>query len=307
MLRAGLIRKLGAGIYDYLPLGLRSLRKAMQIVREEMDAAGAVEVLLPTLAPIDLWEKTGRRIDYGQNLFVVKGPPRPRGQHWAQPTKRSSPSCSGAYVESYKQLPLTLYQIQTKFRDEFRPTLRDPAIARVPDEGRLLLPPDHGRPPAAWTRGTGVNTTPTAASSPAAGYPTRSSKQSPAPSAARRRTSSWSPSPTGEDLILKSDSGNYAANVEKCEIGPRPRKPDLDSAPTGDLEKVHTPDCAAIDDVAAFFKKQLKTKLKPQNMLKTLVCKARGQMGLGCRACRPRFERSQAPKRLRWFRPGTRR
>src|SRR5690554_6813694 len=70
MIRAGLIRKLGSGVYDYLPLGLRSLQKACQIVREEMAAAGAQEVMLPSLQPIELWERTGRREAYGDNLFV---------------------------------------------------------------------------------------------------------------------------------------------------------------------------------------------------------------------------------------------
>ena len=80
------------------------------------------------------------------------------------------------------------------------------------------------------------------------------------------------PSPTGEDVIFKSDKGNYAANVEKCEIGERPCS--LDGQPTGDLEEIYTPGCSSIEDVTQFFKKQLKTKLKPQNMLKTLVCKS---------------------------------
>ena len=72
MLRAGYIHQLGSGIYDYLPLGLRSLRKVSDIVRQEMDRAGAIELLLPVLQPITLWEQTGRRKDYGENLFVVK-------------------------------------------------------------------------------------------------------------------------------------------------------------------------------------------------------------------------------------------
>jgi len=73
MLRAGLIRQLGSGMYSYLPLGLRALRKAMAIVREEMDAAGAVEVFLPTLQPIELWEQTGRRADYGRKYHPGAG------------------------------------------------------------------------------------------------------------------------------------------------------------------------------------------------------------------------------------------
>src|SRR5689334_22359188 len=120
MLRAGLIRKLGVGVYDYLPLGLRSLQKAMAIVREEMANAGAVEVLLPALIPIEEYQKTGRDVAYGDNLFRVTD--RHGRQQALGPTHEEVVTeLVGAYVESYKQLPLTLYQIQTKFRDEFRP------------------------------------------------------------------------------------------------------------------------------------------------------------------------------------------
>src|SRR3954471_9924196 len=120
MVRAGLIRQLTAGAYDFLPLGYRSLRKAAQIVREEMDAIGAAEVLLPALQPIELWQRSGRDVAYGDNLMKLKD--RHGRVSVLGPTHEEViTELVMAYVNSYKQLPLSLYQIQTKFRDEFRP------------------------------------------------------------------------------------------------------------------------------------------------------------------------------------------
>ena len=123
MLRAGLIRQLMAGSYTYLPLGWKALRKAEAIVRAEMEAAGAIEIHMPALQPIDLFERTGRREAFGNVLF-----------HWEQ--KRGGGKVHFALgptheevvtdlvsklVSSYRQLPLNLFQIQTKFRNEERP------------------------------------------------------------------------------------------------------------------------------------------------------------------------------------------
>src|SRR5436190_22430789 len=120
MLRAGLIRQLSAGVYDFLPLGTRSLQKAAQIVREEMDRIGCAEVLLPALQPVELWQASGRDIAYGENLMKLKD--RHGRINVLGPTHEEVVTeLVKAYVTSYKQLPLSLYQIQTKFRDEFRP------------------------------------------------------------------------------------------------------------------------------------------------------------------------------------------
>src|SRR5256714_1878357 len=120
MLRAGLIRQLTAGVYDFLPLGVRALQKAAAIVREEMNRIGAAEVLLPAITPIELWQKSGRNEKYGDNIFRLKD--RHGRQMVLAPTHEEIVTeLVGAYVNSYKQLPLTLYQIQTKERDEERP------------------------------------------------------------------------------------------------------------------------------------------------------------------------------------------
>jgi prolyl-tRNA synthetase len=120
MLRAGLVRKLASGTYSYLPLGLRALNKAIQIVREEMDAAGALEVLLPAIHPSELWRESGRWDILGEDMIHFKD--RHGKENVLGPTHEEViTDLARREIHSYKQLPVTLYQIQTKFRDEIRP------------------------------------------------------------------------------------------------------------------------------------------------------------------------------------------
>ena len=120
MIRAGLIRKLASGTYSYLPLGFRCLTKAINIVRQEMDAAGGQEVLLPALQPLELWEKSGRDVAFGENLMRVED--RHGRSNVLGPTHEEvMTEIAANHLSSYKQLPVCFYQIQTKFRDEFRP------------------------------------------------------------------------------------------------------------------------------------------------------------------------------------------
>ena len=291
MLRAGFIRKLGSGSYSYLPLGMRSLHKVMTIIREEMNAAGAQEVFLPTLQPVDLWQRTGRREAYGENLFVVTD--RHGRQVALGPTHEEViTDLIGGYVESYRDLPLTLYQIQTKFRDEFRPRfgvlrsreflMKDAYSFHLAMQGEGGLDEIYKRQYQAYCR-----------IFERCGLPYEVVEAESGPIGGSASHEFMVPSPTGEDTILQSEHG-YAANVEKCEIGERGvseifrnlaeahgfRSVGFTAAspPTGELEQVHTPDTPGIDDVIAFFKREHKTKLKPQNMLKTLVCRdARGE------------------------------
>jgi prolyl-tRNA synthetase len=120
--RAGMIRRVAAGVYALTPLGLRSHRKAERIVREEMDRAGCIEVELPILQPRELWEETGRwgRYTSEEILFHLKD--RKSGEYCLAPTAEEAVTLVvRAAVTSYRQLPFTLYQIRTKFRDEIRP------------------------------------------------------------------------------------------------------------------------------------------------------------------------------------------
>ena len=120
MLRAGLIRQEAAGIYAWLPLGLRVLKKVEQIVREEMNRAGAIEILMPTLQLADLWRESGRYDDYGDEMLRIKDR-HERDLLYGPTAEEVVTEIFRAYVKSYKSLPLNLYNIQWKFRDERRP------------------------------------------------------------------------------------------------------------------------------------------------------------------------------------------
>ncbi len=120
MLRAGLIKRLAAGIYVFMPLGLKVLRKIENIVREEMDNSGALELLMPTLQPEQLWQESGRWNTIGREMIKVQD--RRERQFGLGPTHEEVVTdIIRKEIKSYKQLPVTLYQIQTKFRDEIRP------------------------------------------------------------------------------------------------------------------------------------------------------------------------------------------
>src|SRR5205085_8536553 len=242
MIRAGLIRQLTAGAYDFLPLGFRALRKAAQIVREEMDAIGAAEVLLPALQPAELWQKTGRDVSYGDNLMKFKD--RHGRVNVLGPTHEEVVTeLVKAYVSSYKQLPLSLYQIQTKFRDEYRPRF---GLLRV----REFLMKDaysfHATLPsldktyddmyAAYGR-----------IFRRCGIPFVVVEAESGPIGGSASHEFMAACEAGEDVIVTSDKGNYAANVEKAEIGARSHT--LDAEPTGALEKVHTPNLPGIEEV----------------------------------------------------------
>src|SRR5262247_4691690 len=120
MLRAGLIRKLGSGLYTWMPLGLRILKKVEAIVREEMNRAGAIELLMPAVQPAELWQESGRWERFGKEMLKIKD--RHERDYCFGPTHEEViTDIARKEVRSYRQLPLNLYQIQTKFRDELRP------------------------------------------------------------------------------------------------------------------------------------------------------------------------------------------
>src|ERR1700732_4192730 len=120
MVRAGMIRRVAGGIYNYLPVGLRSIRKVEAIVREEMNRAGAIELLMPSVQPAELWEASGRWTKYGPELLRLKD--RHERDFVIGPTHEEviTDICRRE-LKSYRQLPVNFYQIQTKFRDEVRP------------------------------------------------------------------------------------------------------------------------------------------------------------------------------------------
>jgi len=120
MMRAGLIKRLGSGIYNYMPMGLRTIRKVEAIVREEMNRAGAIEMLMPIVQPAELWQETGRWLKYGAELLRIKD--RHGRDFIIQPTSEEViTDVARSDIKSYRQLPINFYHIQTKFRDERRP------------------------------------------------------------------------------------------------------------------------------------------------------------------------------------------
>ncbi|MBA4027854.1 MAG: proline--tRNA ligase [Planctomyces sp.] len=271
LLRAGYIRKLGAGIYDYLPLGYRVLSKVAQIVRQEMNAAGAAELSLPVLLPIELYSGTRRDADYGDLLFKVtdrKGAVAALGPTHEEPITEALKGC----VSSYKQLPLNVYQIQTKFRDEARPRsgllrgreflMKDAYSFHTSVDGPGGLSETYDRMYAAYVsvfRRCGLRFTAVEAES--------------GPIGGSASHEFMVDAESGEDTVLKCAASGYAANVEKCEIGARQRGSLGLAAGAQPLAEVHTPAMPGIEAVAAHL------KTAPQRMLKTIVFAVLGRAG----------------------------
>ncbi|KAB0666816.1 proline--tRNA ligase [Oryzomonas japonica] len=257
MLRAGMIRKLAAGIYNYLPLGLRSIRKFENIVREEMDRAGAIELLMPSVQPAELWQESGRWSFYGKELLRFKD--RKEGEFCMGPTHEEViTDMIRREIKSYRQMPINFYQIQTKFRDEIRPRfglmrgrefiMKD---AYSFDVDSSAADESYDRMYQAYIRifeRCGLNFRAVEADSGTIGGSFSHEFMVLADS--------------GEDGIASCDSCRYAANVEKAEARPLPSVPAGELLP---LEKIATPDMKTIADVAAFL------KLTADRTVKTLV------------------------------------
>ncbi|HLO40100.1 MAG TPA: proline--tRNA ligase [Phycisphaerales bacterium] len=265
--RGGFIRQVGAGIYDYLPLAWRTLRKISDIVRDEMDSAGASEMLMPALEPFELFEGTKRHEDYGDNLFRLvdrKG----RNNALAPTHEEVITQLMIGCVSSYKTLPLNLYQIQTKFRDEARPRagllrcrefiMKDAYSFHTHIEGKGGLNEAYDAMYKAYSNifsRCGLD------------YSAVEAESGPIGGSASHEFMVNCAS--GEDTILKCPATGYAANVEKCEIGERPRGTFQEPA-TGELTEVHTPNLPGIEEVGKFM------KVKPDRMLKTIVFTPKG-------------------------------
>ncbi|WP_258807005.1 proline--tRNA ligase [Pseudidiomarina sp. CB1] len=246
MLRAGMIRKVAAGLYTWTPTGLRVLRKVEAVVREEMERAGALEVLMPMVQPADLWEESGRWEDYGPELLRLKD--RNQRDFVLGPTHEEVISeLVRKEVNSYKQLPLNLFQIQTKFRDEIRPRfgvmrarefIMKDAYSFHLDQASLQASYDAMH--AAYCRifeRLGLDYRPVIADTGSIGGSSSHEFHVLADS--------------GEDDIAFSDSSDYAANVELAEaVAPATERP----APSAAMEKVATPNAKTIDALVEQFK-----------------------------------------------------
>ena len=260
MLRAGLIRKLGAGLYTWLPLGLRVLQKVEAIVREEMNRAGALEVLVPPQVPAELWQESGRFDQYGPELLRFKD--RHQRDFILGPTHEEViTDMARRDIRSYKQLPVNFYQIQTKFRDEIRPRfgvmrgrefLMKDAYSFHTDEADLVREYRNMREAyrAIFTR-IGVDFRIVKADSGAIG--------------GDRSEEFHVLANSGEDLLAVSDVSDYAANIEAAETRPQGSR----GAAAAALEKVSTPTQKTCEEVAALLGIPL------QSTLKLIVAKAR--------------------------------
>ena len=246
MLRAGLIRKLAAGLYTWLPMGLRVLRKVENIVREEMDKAGAQELLMPVVQPAELWQESGRWQAYGPELLRMND--RHQRDFCLGPTHEEViTALIRNEIDSYKQLPANFYQIQTKFRDEIRPRfgimrarefiMKDAYSFHV-DEQSLQQTYDlmHHAYCAIFDR-IGVNYRAVSADSGAIGGSSSHEFHVLANS--------------GEDEIAFSDSSDYAANIELAEaLAPSSPRP----APTTAMTALDTPGQTTIEAVSQYLK-----------------------------------------------------
>ncbi|MFH1418642.1 MAG: proline--tRNA ligase [Planctomycetota bacterium] len=259
MIRAGLIRQLAAGIYSYLPLGYRALRKVEAIVREEMNRAGAIELHMPVLQPVELWEQTGRTVAMGDTLLRLGGPEGDwRSQTVLGPTHEEPVTeIARAYLRSYKQLPITLYQIQVKFRGEARPKsgvlrtreflMKDAysfhdSLASLDEQYEIM----YGAYCRIFSR---------------CGLPYIAVEAESGPIGGSASHEFMTLTDAGEDFVALSNNGDYAANTERAEAAPLPQ----DTAEMQPLAEVHTPDQRTIDEVTAFL------GTKPAQMIKTLV------------------------------------
>lgn len=264
MLRAGMIRKLAAGLYTWLPLGLRVLRKVEKIIREEMDQAGAQEVLMPAIQPAELWQESGRWEQYGPELLRLKD--RHDREFCFGPTHEEIiTDLIRREIRSYKQLPANFYQIQTKFRDEIRPRfgimrarefLMKDAYSFHLDQNSLqetydLMYETYNR----IFKRLGLKFRAVLADTGNIG--------------GNRSHEFHVLAESGEDAIAYSTTGHYAANIEMVEapppLGERPK-------PTTAMALVNTPNQQTIEQVSQFL------KVKPSQCVKTLL--VNGNKGL---------------------------
>jgi len=263
MLRAGLIRRLASGLFTWMPLGLRVLRKVERIVREEMDRAGALELLMPAVQPAELWQESGRWDQYGSLLLRMRD--RHDRDFCFGPTHEEViTDIARRELKSYRQLPINFYQVQTKFRDEIRPRfgvmrarefiMKDAYSFHVDqaslEQGYLRM---HAAYTAIFDR-LGLRFRVVDADSGEIG--------------GSRSQEFHVIADSGEDAIAYSEEDHYASNIETAVTLP-PQSPRPPASET--LQKVSTPGKKTIDDLCAFL------GVKPEQTLKTLIVEGETQ------------------------------
>lgn len=261
MIRAGLMRKVASGTYTYLPAGWRVLLKIINIVRDEMNKAGAQEILMPAVQPMELWQATGRNVDYGPTLACFTD--RHGRENVLTPTAEEiATTIAAGEIKSYKQLPINLYQINFKFRDEFRPRfgvlrsrefiMKDAysfhADNESLDETYKIMYETYKK---IFSR-CGLKYAIVKAESGEMGG-----------SGSHQFTV---PCESGEDIIVQTEDGSYAANLAKASVDPLPaakRNEKIDK-----VAEIHTPNRKTIDEICAFL------KVSAKEIIKSLVYKS---------------------------------
>ncbi|MDR0442696.1 MAG: proline--tRNA ligase [Treponema sp.] len=261
MFRAGLLRKLANGLFAYLPLGLRSFRKVEQIIREEMNAAGALEIKPTVVVPGELWKESGRWDAMGESLLRVKN--RLDNDFVVSPTAEEAfTSIVRDELSSYRQLPLTLYQINTKFRDEIRPrygvmrgrefVMKDAYSWHTDDKSLDETYQAMGRAYRRIFKRCGLSVIPVKADSGAMG--------------GSGSEEFMVESEVGDNTLILCKKCDYAANVEKA--GCKPDFTTAAAANTPPFEKIDTPNVKTIDELCAFL------KTESSQFIKTLIYRA---------------------------------
>jgi prolyl-tRNA synthetase len=257
MLRAGLVRRLASGLFTWMPLGLRVLRKVEKVIREEMDRAGALELLMPAVQPAELWQESGRWDEYGPLLLRMHD--RHEREYCFGPTHEEViTDIARRELRSYKQLPINFYQVQTKFRDEIRPRfgvmrsrefiMKDAYSFDLDEDGmRVAYQKMHAAYTAIFER-LGLRFRVVDADSGEIG--------------GSRSQEFHVLADSGEDAIAYCDADNYASNIEmaatEVPAGERP-------APTAEMEKIETPGARTIEALRKFI------GITAEQTLKTLI------------------------------------
>jgi prolyl-tRNA synthetase len=267
MVRAGMIRKLTAGIYTYLPAGLRVIKKIDAIIREEMNRAGAIELLMPAVQPAELWQESGRWDYYGRELLRFKD--RHNRDGCLGPTHEEViTDLVRNEIHSYKQMPVNFYQIQTKFRDEVRPRfglmrgrefiMKDAYSFDADEEGANRSYEAMHEAYSRIFRRCGLKFRAVEADTGTIG--------------GRYSHEFMVLAETGEDQVVSCESCDYAANLEKAEVSPPLTEPENNKDGMKPVAEVLTPGQRSVEEVTRFL------AVAPQQLVKTMILKADGQI-----------------------------
>ena len=267
MLRAGMIRKLTSGIYTYLPAGLRSIKKVENIIREEMNRAGAIELLMPAVQPGELWQESGRWEYYGRELLRFKD--RHNRDTCLGPTHEEViTDLVRKEIQSYKQMPVNFYQIQTKFRDEIRPRF---GLMR----GREFIMKDaysFDADEAGANRSYEAMYEAYSRIFQRCGLKFRAVEADTGAIGGSYSHEFMVLAETGEDQMINCTKCDYAANLERAEIKGEEGLPGPDNIPMKPLKKMYTPDIKTVEEVTSFL------DISEDQLIKTLIVVADNEM-----------------------------